>query len=210
MKRKAGLVPLIFFMVFFLFIVFPASAKALEFEEFSFFWGIYYNTYNLETFEQWVSDDYGVEESFNGGFGFLLGARQWVSGPEFGRIGIGAEIDRMNVSYSQLDISLSNTGFLLSLAYPLSGIDEVLPKFISFTGAAGLYLAHILDREVDVGEINYVYVGPGFKVGFEGSFPIEENVRVGGRLNYRISLPHSEGDVNFSGFELGAQVELSF
>ncbi len=210
MKRKTGLVSLIFLLVFSILIVFPAKTQAFEFEETRFFFGINYNTYNLETFEKWVADDYGVEESFNGGFGFLLGARQWLSGPEFGRIGVGAEIERMSLSYSQLDISLSNTGFLLSLTYPLSGIDEVLPQFISFTGAAGLYLAHILDREVDVGEINYVYVGPGFKVGFEGSYPVEENFHVGGRINYRFSRPHSEGDVNFSGFELGAKVELSF
>ncbi len=210
MKRKAELASLAFFLVLSIFIFFPANVQALELEETKIFLGANYNTYNLETFEKWVADDYGVEETFSGGFGFFLGARQWISGPGFGKVGIGAEIERMSVSYSELDISLSNTGFLFSVAYPLSGFDEALPEFIALTGAGGVYLAIIQDREVDVGEINYRYVGPGFKVGFEGAYPVDENISLGGRLNYRYSQPHSEGDVSFNGLELGAQVDISF
>ncbi len=189
---------------------FPSSAQALEMEETTVYLGINYNTYNLNTFEEWVYTDYGDDETFPGGISFFLGARQYFSWTDFPPVGVGLELERMSVSYSDLDISLSNTGFLFSVAFPIFYLEDLVPGRYILTAGAGIYRASLVDREVDIGEIEGSYVGPGFKIGLEALFPIPEGMALGGRLNYRFSRPHSEGDLDFHGLEAGLQAELSF
>jgi len=210
MGKKLIFVFFLCFLIISVFIIKPVEVNAYRLISLDFYSGGNYNTYNLSVFEEWVNNSYGVEEKFNGGFGYYFGTRQWVGIGRLENLAFGGEIELMNVSYSEIDVSLSNMGILLTAAYRLSGMFDDFRGEILLIGAGGIYLANLVDEELDIGRIEENYLGPGFKIVLESSFPLTQQLSIGGRGGYRFSQPHSEGDINFSGFEVGLKVELSF
>lgn len=210
MRKK--MVLMIFGFIFCsLLIMFTAlGVQAEDIEEVNSYLGVSYNTYCLSEFQRINREDYDVDEEINRGFSFYGGAEYDLSEAGIQNWKAGAEIEYMQVQYSELDLSLSNLGLLVTGSYQLDGIDEGLPETFSLAGGAGLYRAHLMDREVDQGVKDEIFVGPGFKLGLKGGYPVYQNINLGGRVFYRYARPHSEGDLNFSGLEAGAYLNANF
>jgi len=201
MQKKIFLTTILLILFSSIILLNSQEVKAFQPLYLDLYFGAKFQSLNLESFEKWVYEEYGVEETFRGEVGFFAGARQWFELGPLKNIAIGGEIDRMAISYSDLDISLSSMGLLISLTYNLSKALGDFPGEILLAGAGGVYLARLVDGEIDFGRIEENYIGPGFKVGLEISMPLGDRYSVGGRAGYRYSQPHSEGDIEFSGLE---------
>lgn len=210
MAKKMGYTFLLFLLLILVLSLGPSEASAYKLISLDFYGGPSYNTYNLEVFEDWVSKFYEADETFRGGWGFFVGTRQWVElwGVEY--LALGGEVESISVSYSDIDISLSNLGVLLTLTLRLSEILGDFPGEIFLIGAGGISLANLVDGEVDIGKIEENYLGPSFKGVLEALLPLTQQISVGGRAGYRFSRPHSEGDIDFSGFEASLSLKVSF
>jgi len=165
--------------------------------------GISYNTYNLDKLNEYV-EPYNVEE-ITSGVAFYLGARHWFAEDEFLEdAALGFEFERMSISYDDIDISASNMGFLLTGAYRPPELTENMPLDVRIVGGGGFYRGSLSEFIVD----DDSFWGPGFKVGLEADYSVTDDIKLGGRAGYRYSNPHSEGDLDFSGFELAVQAVL--
>jgi len=213
LQKRTGLAALILLLFLVSTFLVPGSAsevKAQDAQVLNAYLGLSFNTYNLSVFEEVNFEDYGVNENVSSGLSFYGGAEFDLAEEGIENIKLGAEVEFMSVEYSELDISLSNLGILATGSYQLAGINEELPDDLYLTGAAGIYSANLVDEEVDKGVKDETFVGPGFKLGLKGDFPVYEGISLGGRVHYRYAVPHSEGDINFSGLEMGAYLNASF
>jgi len=186
------------------------EVEAQETQGLDAYLGLSFNTYNLSEFEEINYEDHGVDEDVSSGLSFYAGAEYDLEEEGIEDLKAGAELEYMSVEYSDLDLSLSNLGIMATASYRLSGIDEDLPDELYLTGAAGVYRSNLVDEEVDKGVKDETFMGPGFKLGIKGSTPVYENISLGGRAHYRYARPHSEGDIDFSGLEIGAYLDASF
>lgn len=173
--------------------------------------GSNYNTYNLAEFNE-VAEARGAN-SINSGAGFYLGAKRWLNQiefidqqlPELARdIALGVEIERMSLSYNDLevgdDLTLSNTGFLLTGKYDF--LDE-----LSLNLALGQYWAKEV-HAISGGERSNNAFSPGVKVGVEFSLPLITNqLNLNCRANYRFG---EVGNYDFSGAEISLLTEIVF
>ncbi len=195
------------------------------------YFGISYNTFDLNsenfTFalsEKFYDDEedldefgdyYDINQSVSSGVGFHFGALHWFDAEEYENMALGAEFERINtveMSDQDVRIQISNLGFLATGAYRLKDIDEEFPGYIDLLGGIGLYRARFSMRD-RIGNFNIQnsYWGPGLKIGLQGGYLFEEQeVALGGRVGYRYARPHSEGDLNYNGFEVGLQLSFGF
>lgn len=174
--------------------------------------GVSYNTFDIDGTD-WEMENITYDDSEDSGIGLFLGARHWFDDENLQGLAVGGEFDWLGtVELSDADrkAEISTMGFLATAAYRLSAISDNMPEELYATFSGGIYRSSF-EAEDDVGEVlDENYRGPGIKVGLQGAFPVQENVAIGGRAQYRYAQPHSEGDLDYNGFELGAQVELTF
>lgn len=193
------------------------------------YFGVSYNTFDLNsqdfTFElsdKFYDDDYDefgdyydIDQSASGGVGFYFGALHWFDAEEYQNMALGAEFERINTVEMQDDdvrIQISNMGFLATGAYRFKDIEEDFPGYVDLVVGAGLYRAKFTMRDkVDEFDLENSHWGPGVKLGIQGAYLFEEQeVALGGRVGYRYARPHSEGDLNYNGFEVGLQLSFGF
>lgn len=214
MKKISSLVIISIFLFVVIFAT-QTSIEALEVSmgDLSLYTGLSYNTFNLEG-EPWaaeIEEDLDAED--NSAMGLFLGAKQWFQEDRLGQIAVGAEFEKLDETelvHENTSANISTRGFLLTGTYDLAKFIATRPVDLYASAAAGIYrsdfeLAH--DQRLIVEE---TYTGPGAKVGLQLNYSLEENLAIGSRAHYRYAQPHSEGDLDYNGFELGGQIELSF
>lgn len=200
----------IFILIFAVFFVLAQGEMAAEemlktpYGHIASYAALNYNTFDLSAVE--AEDAYDLEAEEEAGVGFYGGIRHWMSSETLEGLALGAEIERIAVNYDKFDVSVTNLGLLGAGTYRLSEIYDVFPPYLYVLGAAGVYRGVVEDT---VGELN-TYYGPGLKLALAGSYGVHDNFKVGGRMGYRYSQPHSEGDLDFNGLEAGLQIEVSF
>ena len=195
------------------------------------YFGFSYNTFDLNTddftfvlSEKFYDDEedldefgdyYAIDQSVSSAYGFHVGALHWFDNEKYENMALGAEFERINtveMSDDEVRIRISNMGFLATGAYRLREIDDEFPGYFDFLGGVGLYRARFTMRD-DIGEFNIEnnYWGPGFKLGVQGGYLFEEqDIALGGRAKYRFARPHSDGDLDYNGFEIGLQMSFGF
>lgn len=183
--------------------------------------GVSYNTLDLGYVESLMVDSYADIESVeqvSSTTGYYLGVNHWFENHN-NDLGVGIEFEYLNtIKYERPDIEINNMELLLTGSYRLSAINELLPECIYLTGGIGLTQASLYWNDDETLAEGYeeplfdlgIFRGPVLKFGLQGSYPVYKNIKLGGRANYRYSRPHSEGDLDLDGFELGAQVEIAF
>ena len=183
--------------------------------------GVSYNSLNMEKLEGLFVETYAeidkVDET-DSTPGFYLGANHWFK-DKLSDYGAGFEYEELiAIKYDRPNVELENRSLFLTGSYRLSGIKESLPEYIYFTTGIGVSQAVLTWKDDEVLEADYdkpvydgeSFIGPALKIGVQGSYTVYKNVKLGGRANYRYARPHSEGDLDINGFELGAQVEIKF
>lgn len=179
-----------------------AGKQELSVKQLTPYFGINYNTYDLGIINQRASS-YGSDD-INSGSGFYIGVKQRLSEKD---MGWGLEFEKMEIDYEGSDLLVSNTGLFAKKFYQLSELHEGFLENLYLTAAVGIYRSELND-----GVLNEVkkFSGPGVKLGIEGPFFVHKNIIVGGRINYRYSRPHSEGELDFSGFETAFQIKINY
>ncbi len=213
MKKNLGTVVI---LILFFFLVFGGQTYVSAFDTglgyLSSYAGISFNTFDLDGTDWEPEMGYELADSEDSGIGFFLGVNHWFE-EEFAGLAAGAEVDFLGtaeLSDDELEASVTTLGFMVSGAYNLAEIAGEMPVDAHLFAAGGVYQSS-LSIEDDLGEVlDETYRGPGFKAGVQAAFPIQENITAGARANYRYAQPHSEGDLNYNGFELGAQVGITF
>lgn len=192
------------------------------------YFGINYNTLDIQTeeFTMELSDKfyddgydefgdyYDIDKSASSAYGFYFGGLHWFDLEKYENWAVGGEFERINTVEMEDDdvrIRISNLGFLVTGAYRLKDVAEDFSGQIDLIFGAGLYKAKFNMRDkVGDFEVENSYWGPGAKLGIQGAYLLEEDISIGGRLGYRYSQPHSEGDLDYNGFEIGLQLGFGF
>lgn len=213
MRKSLGLlVMLALFGVFILGGQTAVEAAETDWGYISPYAGVSYNTFDIDGTD-WDMENITYDDSEDSGIGFFLGARHWFEDEAMEGMAVGGEFDwlgTVELSDGDREAEVSTMGFLATGAYRLSELSENMPEELYATLAGGIYRASF-EAEDDLGDVmDETYRGPGVKVGIQGAFPVQDNIAIGGRAQYRYAQPHSEGDLDYNGFELGAQVELTF
>ncbi|MFW6229383.1 MAG: hypothetical protein ACOC4L_00170 [Halanaerobium sp.] len=188
-------------------------SEVYDITELEFTGGFSYNFYNMKEFSEWVDEDYYTDEKIDGGIGIHLGVErelEFLDNDLLKNVRAGLEVEWLPVSYSEFDVSLSQTGFLFNTGYELEEVHRAVPEGVYINTGLGLSRYRVRDHEVDYGSIDEVYYGTVAKTGIEAKYSLMENANIGGYLNYRYSRSFTEKYINFSGAEIGFKAGYSF
>lgn len=212
------ILPIIFTFIILTALVFTGDfVEAIEVDAGSLYAGISYNTFDIDG-RNWQTEEYLLADSAGSGLGYFAGARYWLTryaqyASVLERTGIGAEVDLLEtveLKDGDREASVSTIGFLATAAFNLLEAAEDSPVGIALTGAGGIYQTNFEVRDEIGTAVNDMYRGPGIKAGIQATFSPLDDIRVGGRVQYRYAPTHSEGDIDLSGFEINAMLKLSF
>ena len=223
MEKKISIIFLVTLLILLAFSssIYAADYLTTPYGYINSYFGVSYNTLSMEKVENLMIESYTqldeVDEVSSNRSSYI-GVRHWFDGLGLKDWAVGVEFEKMNpIEYDEPEVEIGIMSAIFTGSCRLSEINEFFPQFLYISAGAGLSQASldwddtaVLEDEYDEWVFaNETYLGPAFKFGILGIFHFHDNIGLGGRANYRFSRPHSEGDLDIQGFEVGIQLEIS-